>query len=238
MGEDVLAETFDHLDWSSFEIGLMVDRYWANYCRKYVIPAVEKIYSKLVELEATKNRQINFNDGDCNVWYSPNLAKKVIFHTGQNYNFLIVLDKTSLHVRRYYEAYELAEDTPCGLKQEWKLEDELEMKEKGMLHAILMSGSFVEQYSDDVLDNVYVQRPSKYNFEQTNFEMRYGDSRDSGYVITYNIFGNSTQNTMSNIRMLQAIFDCDIPCILNEIYQEDCHGDNLKKFMQYFGKNV
>lgn len=162
---------------------------------KKLLPVIDELYDILVAKDfSSEKKEFDFNDLDNGAYYIPHKKKKLIVLTSQNWDFLIIVPKKTkdygdlpneeIHIRRLYRNYRKPED-------DYDKEEEAKYKKGGMLYAIKMASGLSEDYSDNVLKNPYIRRPNLAYFKKAKFEVRYGDFRDCGYVLSYrNLLGH------------------------------------------------
>jgi hypothetical protein len=229
---NVLAAVFQRISCPTLYMEWTANRYWGNYCRKYVLQALERVYDQLVKEKHTEKKPRNYNDGDDNLWYVPDPKKdgrRIIIHTSQNINLIFIwdgkfLDKdlweySHLHIRRYYPQYETA-DKADKWDKEYRERDEQEYKDKGVLWSVRKADSLAE-YSDDVLKNQYPSRYGLDHYKKNKFEVKYGDFRDKGYVLSYE--RNSVEGAMNYHGIIKLVLDCYVPCMLTELFNDEHH---------------
>lgn len=220
--ERILAGVFERLKLSSYYLELTVDTYWTRYCRKYVIPAVNQIYYKLVSEGMDASNKLNYNDGDDNLWFLPTDSKQVFCHTSQNMNLLFILDDDgNFNIRRYYDEYVLPKDIDDKFDKEDAECNEEECANGGVSWAIKNAENLSENWSDEILKNPYPKRPSLRHYQENGFECRYNDFRDAGYVASSFAFNHKMEGSMIRHGMYKIVFDCYLPCMLRELFPEE-----------------
>lgn len=173
-----------------------IEHFVGDKVRK-LLPDINNLYDILVARNFSSEKEgFDFNDLDNGAYYIPNKRKKLIVLTSQNFDFLIIVPNKKkeyedldfpneeIHIRRLYRNYRKPED-------EYDKEEEAKYKKGGMLYAIKMAEGLHHDYSDNVLKNPYVQRPNLAFFKKNKYEVRYGDFRDCGYILSYrNLLGH------------------------------------------------
>jgi hypothetical protein len=222
----ILALVYEKLNCPELDIEWTLEVFWANKIRN-IIPTLEKIYSELVKRNITEENKHDFNDD--HIWFVPDPRRenrRIFIHTAQNTNFIFVWDEKCtdpelgrygrLHVRRYWDVLPEPE-------YEWDIKDDVTFKEKvakhGKLWALRESG--LENYADDVLDKPYPDRPSLDFFKKSNFEFRYGDGRDKGYVLSYQRNSNKVDWALIHHGEIKIITESYIPSITCELFEEE-----------------
>ena len=227
---NVLAAVFQRISCPALYMEWTVDRYWGNYCRKYVFQTLERVYNQLVKEKHTEKNPRNYNDSDDNLWYVPDPKKegrRIIIHTSQNTNLVFIwdgnfLDKqlceySRLHIRKYYRQYETA-DKADKWEKEYRENEEQEYKDKGILWSIRNADSLAD-YSDDVLKNPYPNRYGLDHYKKNKFEVKYGDFRDVGYVLSYQM--NKVEGAIHYHGIIKLVLDCYVPCMLTELFGDE-----------------
>lgn len=199
----------------------MQARFWGIIFEQEIIPQMNKIYSKLVKEKHTEKNRHEFNDMDDHVFMIKNKTKKIVCHTMQNKNIIYIWNKDtsspfdSFSIRRFYDDFDIENDSyHSDIDKRFK-ED---VEKRGILG--LLRYNYFDKYSDDVLDNPYPQKPSLNTFRKTDFKLTYDDCRDVGYVGTFSNLSKTVDKASSNHRQLQTIRDCDIKCLINELFEE------------------
>lgn len=129
--------------------------------------------------------------GDRSVCYIKEGDKKVLFFENQNISFVVVIDKYRIHIREVFldiegsnfysysdEYFDGIESLRKGLKGDNGLE----------IAVCNLTGKYV-RFTDVVEGNKYPDRINLKTMKESNFEktcssFRYGDNRDSGYLLT------------------------------------------------------
>lgn len=230
---NVLAAVFERISCSALYMEWTVNRYWGNYCRKYVLQTLERVYNQLVKEKRTEKNPRNYNDCDDNLWYVPDPKKdgrRIMIHTSQNTNLIFIWDGkflnedlwefSRLHIRRYFPKYEIKINDLEDWEKKDREKDEQEYKDKGILWSIRNADQLIE-YSDDLFKNKYPKRYSLDYYKKNKFEVRYGDFRDIGYVLTYQ--SNNIEGAMKNHDIIKLVFDCYLPCMLSELFGGKYH---------------
>ena len=121
---------------------------------------------------------------DHKVFRIPHESKLVFCIESQSLRYIYIFEdrpcSRRLHIRRYYDEYDFD-----GEKDEWDRRAEEEYKEEGIREAIKQAFWLNEKWSDCLDFNSYPMRPSLQYFKDQNFEPKYGDDRDIGYVLSY-----------------------------------------------------
>jgi len=227
----VLASVFNSIKCSTLYMEWTVNKYWGNYVNKYVLQSLERIYNQLVKEKHIENNPRNYNDGDDNLWYVPDTERnrRIIIHTSQNTNLIFIwddnfLDKNlsefcCLHIRRYYDNYEEF-DKADKWEKDYRQKNEQEYKDKGILWSI-RNADELTSYSDNVLGNPYPKRLSLDYYKKNKFNVRYGDGRDEGYVLSYE--RNNVESSMSHHLIIKMVLDCYVPCMMIELFNDEWH---------------
>lgn len=215
----------------------MADEYVGKKCKK-LITLLRKIHDICVERGITHENYYDFNDLDNKVFYVPAQGCKVLCTTDQNTNFIAVFDQGDLlsspnsgklHIRQYFDVWEPSDDDI------YNKETEREYRKGGIEHAILHASTLMS-YSDAILDNKYVHRPSLAWFQSRNFRFKdgpyekgcgYGDVRDPGYVLSVE-YGDFYENLVGQrkadhvihflalVRTAFMDFECALACLQSE----------------------
>jgi hypothetical protein len=189
---DALSEMFNQIEHKneivSNHINWTFDRYvgkrfWA------LVPEMHKIYTwlKVHNYTIKKPDSFDYNDLDNGAFIVPSDdAKEIFIITSQNRDYLYILGDqdwfAELHIRRLYR--EIPDLKKMKRDFEYKYEKEEQDKyKKGIYYGAVHSEALME-YTDDYLDNIYINRPSLRTFQRWNFKMNLKDSRDPGYVVS------------------------------------------------------
>lgn len=148
---------------------------------------IKAVYEALKAGGYTEKDYYEFNDMDNRLFYIPHRSKMIFCAESQNNRFIYILETkyggVEFHIRRYYDEYHFD-----GAKDKWQRRDEKVYHEKGIHEAIANASWLSEHWSDCVEGNQYPDRPSLQYFKDRNFDPRYGDCRDIGYVLSYGEF--------------------------------------------------
>ena len=204
-----------------YNLESMQDRFWGIIFEQKIIPQMNKIYSKLVKEKHTEENRHLFNDGDDCVFMIKNKTKKIVCHTMQNENIIYIWNKNtsspfdSFSIRRFYDDFDVENNSYHSEQNEEFIEN---VKKNGVLG--LLRNNHFNKYSDDVLKNPYPKKPSLNTFRKTGFKLDYDDCRDIGYIGTFNSLNKTVDKASSNHRQLETIYNCDIKCLMNELFEE------------------
>lgn len=222
---DVFAQCLDRFRSPALNLQWIADKFWGLRIAK-LLPEFERIYKELVDKKITRKNKIDFNDADDTVFYLPCKTKRVFVHTGQNFNFIYVWDKDRspgfrrLHIRQFYDVYDIKAD-PEYLKEE---EDLFKKKvaKGGYKQAIIEAQGITETWADDYKGNPYPFRYSLKHYIDNDFEMKYGDARDYGYIASWEEFGASkVESSLRNHTILDLVETCFVPCIIAELFENE-----------------
>lgn len=147
---------------------------------------IDFIYDYLKKHRNTEKRKLDLEVADRYVFYIPNKKYKVLVWNLQSWNFLIIkgarfVDE-EIHIRRFWN--QVNKDN-LGI-YEWEKKKKITIKE-----AIKHADWLVENLSDNVLKNKYIERPDLNMYKNTNFVigekkscngLHYADCRDAGYI--------------------------------------------------------
>ena len=145
------------------------------------------IYNTLVEHGCTEDTAHDWNDGDNKLFYIPVDGKRVWCAISQNTRYVFIMDwnetlgVTDIHVRRYWDAVKPAIDGS------WEMKDRAKYNEHGFERAVRDADWLKERWSDNIWDNLSVDRPDLQWWKDCDFKPQYGDCRDSGYVMSLNV---------------------------------------------------
>lgn len=184
--KDPRCPSFQYTDWAmGARIGAMVEAQ---------IPDYERVHSELKRRGITRDNAIDLG-GNCGYAYPifDSQDRRAFCIETQNMNLLILLqsryDGTDVHIRRWWDS--LPEKRLKGhlVSHEKKFQAE---KNKDYAHVVALADAAAE-YSDNLPGKDYVHRPDLSMFIETEFKvkcegacpgLRYGDSRDRGYILT------------------------------------------------------
>jgi hypothetical protein len=152
------------------------------------VPRLERIYELLVEHGHDESNMFNFNDLDNDLFFVKDAPTtvKVWCATSQNTRYMFIMrcsgsgEITDIHVRRYWNPLRTAED-------KWDREEREAYNEQGYERAVRDATWHVENFSDNLLGNNYVQRPDLQWWRDCKFDPGFKDCRDEGYVMSLNI---------------------------------------------------
>jgi len=145
---------------------------------KSYLPQIKRIYKFL----STHKKEHEFNDLDNSMYFVKAKDKDVFVLTDQNTNLLFIQTKGFLHCRRFWQLHTEHFDP----KDKYDAKELEEYKKKGIEAAIDKAEWICERYSDAINGEQYVRRPSLDWFKECDFEPKYEDCRDVGYVFTIN----------------------------------------------------
>lgn len=226
--DKVLSATFNKIKCPEVYIEWTIDRFWSLQMPK-LLEDLNKIYDACFKRKITEKKDLSFNDLDDHVFYIPNKTKKVIVHTGQSHRHLYVWDKKQiedfreLHIRNFYDVWEQSDDDDEYEKE--CMEDFINATKKhGYQPAInQLNGpphSF-EEYADDQLGNPYPKRFSLASFKAANFEMKYGDGRDTGYICSWQEYRERVDWSILTHGTLKLITDCFVPSMMCALFGDE-----------------
>jgi len=218
---DMLASAISHFDLSDrFEMAQL----YLEWTVEAVVgnkllgcaPDLLKIWELLVDNNQFEDNRFEWNDMDNHLFAiretPPN--KKVWCATSQNTRYMFILDVhetlgiTDIHIRRYWDAVEAPRD-------DWDIEDRDKYAELGFEYAVKQADGLRTEYSDNLLENPYVDRPDLQWWKDCDYEPQYGDCRDSGYVMSMNL---SRLDYGQRPRVDRAIYHMsDIKCVSLDI---------------------
>ena len=135
-----------------------------------------------------QHKQYEWNDGDNRLFYLPtgDETKKVWCSTSQNMRYMFIMNwnpelgVTQIHVRRYWDPIKEPHD-------KWDREEREEYRKKGYPLAVKNADWLKQYFSDNLLDNRYVDRPDLQWWKEHKYDPQYGDCRDRGYVMSMRI---------------------------------------------------
>lgn len=147
---------------------------------------IRAVVTWLQEGGFTESNPYRYNDGDYKLFQIPHEDLLIFCAEGQTPRYIYILEdrrvlgSRGLHIRQYYDEYDFD-----GEKDKWTLKLEAKYTEGGIREAIKQAFWLNEGVSDCIEGHGYPQRPSLQYFKDRNFDPRYGDSRDIGYVLSY-----------------------------------------------------
>jgi hypothetical protein len=151
----------------------------------------------------TEDNPYDYNDSDNRLFYIPHKEYLIFCAESQNTRYIYILSGNRLHIRRYYDEYDFD-----GEKDKWEKEEEEFYTKKGIRAAIANSFWLNTQWSDCIAtDNHYPHRPSLQHFKDCDFDPRYKDCRDIGYVLTYeNLMGSRVDRAIFHYMEIKHAF--------------------------------
>lgn len=235
----VLAEYMKDAKCGHLALQWAIDKFWALRMPA-IMDNLNRIYAKLVKDKITEKNAISFNDSDDKVWYEPCRGKKVLVHTTQNTNYLYIWRKDDekvkpgalgaglisergmrkLDVRKFYYRYDDPRYERATDKYE-REEDEAFKKKvaKEGRQAAIKEMWLLENYADDGVQ--YPRKLSLLAYRALQFEPRYHDARDPGYVLSWDEFGQKVDNAMYQHELLHIMEDCFMPCLISAVFDEE-----------------
>jgi hypothetical protein len=199
-----------------FSLEQTIEKYWGHKFQKNIIPKMERIYAFLKKNKITEKNKREFNDMDDHVWMMPSKTTKVVCHSMQSSNLIYIWDRQFFSVRQFWN--ELS-----TVKGHYDLDRNEEFKKavaENGINGALRFGN-IGSYTDDVLGNPYPQKPSLNTFKKAKFKLDYYDCRDIGYLATYDFLQKKVDRAVKNIVFLEHLEDCDIQCLINELFEEE-----------------
>lgn len=154
-----------HMQWTN-------EHFWGFVAQKEFLPCAEKIYQYLNTHKITEDKKIDFNDLDDSMWFIPHKDKKIFVHTSQNLDSVFIIDGLDFHIRRIYRDFS---------NYSWLTAEDLTDINKILEHVPTLTECHDDHYQ-------YSQRPSLNAFVKDDFEMKYKDFRDPGYILSYNSY--------------------------------------------------
>lgn len=161
-----------------------------------VIPRLRALYNYCVDKEYTEDNKWQWGGGDRCVCYIPSDGKQVLLFDNQNVAFVVVFDGMRVNVREVFES--LVNNTSeeqyfYSFKGE-SFDSVSELREglkgeKGLEIALCNLTGKYTRFSDAVEGNEYPDRIDLTTMKKENFgkscpAFRYGDNRDSGYLMS------------------------------------------------------
>lgn len=160
----------------------------------------------------TEDNPYDYNDCDNRLFYIPHEEKLIFCVETQNTRYIYILDGRKFHVRRYYDEYDFD-----GKKDKWELREVAVYNRKGIRHAISNAFWLSEQWSDCVDGNQYIVRPSLQYFKNCDFNLRYNDCRDAGYVLSFeNLFNPRADGAAYHYTEIKSAF-FQLRCTVREV---------------------
>lgn len=166
---------------------------------KEVEPEIHSIYTVLKNNHFTEDKPFKYNDSSNSAFFIENEENDVFCITSSNANFIFMVQETGdettshsqkiLHIRRYWDNFDPQEHSSYA--------NEIELG--GIETAIRQASYYKENFSDNIDNNVYMERPDLQWFKDKDFDLKfkkenhmtkynsYGDARDPGYVWSQNI---------------------------------------------------
>jgi hypothetical protein len=219
--ETVMAELFAGLECGSLHIGWALDKFWGLKVAE-TMPKLQKIYDEAVKRNYTRENNLSFNDMDDKLFVMPHDQYCVLCHELQSSNYVYVWERNApskfqkLHVRRYFDVLKVEDKFDKQEEAEFKKK----VREKGKRAGIIAAQRFVENYADDYPENPYPKRLSLDSYIKAGFEMKYGDCRDEGYILTWDQFRDSVDRSYYEHSRIEAVLDCYIPSIEYALFEE------------------
>lgn len=190
------------------------------------VPDMLSVWGMLSDNNQFEDNRFEWNDMDNHLFAIRDTPPgvKVWCSTSQNTRYMFILNVhetlglTDIHIRRYWDAVQPAEDR-------WEIEDRAKYAELGFEYAIKQASWLRDEYSDNLLGNQYVDRPDLQWWADHDYKPRYGDCRDEGYVMSLNLTRLDYERgprvdraiyTMSDIKRVSL----DISCALSVLSEE------------------
>lgn len=162
----------------------MSERYISNFIPE-IIEDVKKIQNYLVERHHTSKSKGGHGCGDCYVYYIPHKSNIIQCYENQNFQFVLILKeekyRTELHIRRFWDNINKIPTDDCRI---------YDIPESFSLRKLLKANYLIDQFSDDVLGNEFVKRPTLNGILSSKYHL-YWDARDAGYILSYKTFYES-----------------------------------------------
>jgi hypothetical protein len=149
---------------------------------------VDYIYKTLKENNNTIDNKEGHGHGDSYCFYIPHKDKKIFSLEGQSHKCIVIFDNDDdfpfFHIREYWDSFpDLGSE-----ERSWMLDD---WQEENNIKKILIKGRYLlDNFSDNFPENKYVERPDLNWHKDNNFDLKYGDCRDAGYVISLDCCDN------------------------------------------------
>ena len=150
------------------------------------------LYNYCVDQKFTEDNPWHWGSGDRQVCYIPN-DKKVLLFENQNIQFVVVFDGIKMHVREVFKSIINDEHSFYSFKGQYfsSVEDLREglKSEKGLEIALCNLTGKYQRFSNCVDENEYpdkidIDNMKRFDFSEDCQAFRYGDNRDSGYLMS------------------------------------------------------
>jgi hypothetical protein len=105
------------------------------------------------------------------------------------------------------------------MKEPRQAEDDL-YTERGVLWAV-RNADHLSGHSDDLFDNPFPRRYGIDHYKKNDFEIKFGDFRDVGYVLSY--ADNSVSGAIHHHASIKLVLDHCVPLMLMELFDEPTH---------------
>jgi hypothetical protein len=190
-GESLISTDQLYVKWT-------LDHYVGRKAKK-IIETAETVYGKLFEEGYFEGQKSLNPSGDNYAYVIPHKTKKLFVLQSQNCNFIFILTReyehVRLHVRRFWDTFD-----PENEDLQWEVNY---YNKEGKLEefARLGIGWWHERYSDHCGSNrgsaeepkhdAYVRQPDLDFFRFVDYEVQYGDFRDTGYVLSTDRFDHA-----------------------------------------------
>jgi len=142
------------------------------------------------------NKSVLESTTNFDFFYVPCTTMRVVAYPS-NFNILFLWNASGFHLRRYWS--------------EWT---ELQEEE----------GEDPADYSDHFPGSEYVARPDLKWYKNKQFVLEYGDSRDTGYIGSYNRLSGRVDKAISHHTLLKIALACYVPSLAKNMLNREAVG--------------
>lgn len=223
---EVIAEALAGGTCDALTVQWVVERFW-HLKMPVVFDKLNAIYDKLDGGKVYgRASPIDFNDLDDRIWIEPHNTRRVLVHTMQSINHLYVWEKDDLmlspkalgrlrgfrqlHVRRFYDSFQSRLDEDKGFSQEEDEKFRKRIAEGGIVEGARCA-SWLQDYCDD--GSTYPRRHSLEAYRRAGFQLKYGDCRDPGYVLSWQEFKGKVDAAARYHHEIEHVVNCYVPSI-------------------------
>jgi hypothetical protein len=178
---DVIAKTATRSISPTWFIEEMLDRFWGDWFRKFIVPDMDEAYSAMTSNKFGEECGREF-------FYLPS-SDKIVVYPGA-FSIIFIWSFSCFHIRRFWPPW-------TNQQQE--------------------EGADPADYSDSFNGAHRVCRPDLRWYRENGFQLKYGDSRDVGYIGTYKRMTGLVDRAISQHALLKVIAACYVPAMTQQV---------------------
>lgn len=227
--KEKIAEYFANKTCGNLHIAWLLDAYWGQMTKQFILPAAIAIHKNLVRNKYTKASPARIHN-DTLFFVKPNkkflppegvdlqLNTNVFVWNTPNKNFLFIMNgkdnNINLHIRQVWNSYKKSDEV--YLKYITKDVDEAIANAENLA----MFSADKSKYS--IRPNLETYKTNNFQIpfvpkDHLNYKCHYGDFRDSGYVLSFESWRTNVEGSKLCFPTIEFIATCLIPFGIREL---------------------